>query len=125
MRRGSEYRLTPDGLIFSSAFKLQFFARGGRVTTNLQPQNHGLDNPRAKFCFQNGVALAAYILGTFPVVHRHDKATVGHDRTKSTVLAYYNPLAAGDTDTDVAARPSSRFCLLGHKGGHTPSKTTN
>jgi len=25
-----------------------------------------------------------------------------HDRTKNMVLAYYNALAAGDTDTDVA-----------------------
>ena len=45
---------------------------------------------------------AAYILDTFPIVRRHDKAAFGHYRTKSMVLAYYNALAAGDTDTDVA-----------------------
>ena len=45
---------------------------------------------------------AAYILNTFPIVRRHDKAAFGHYRTKDMVLAYYNALAAGDTDTDVA-----------------------
>ena len=46
---------------------------------------------------------AAYILDTFPIVRRHDKAAFGHYRTKAMVLAYYNALAAGDTSTDVAA----------------------
>ena len=45
---------------------------------------------------------AAYILDTFPIVRRHDKAAFAHYRTKDMVLAYYNALAAGDTDTDVA-----------------------
>ena len=45
---------------------------------------------------------AAYILDTFPIVRRHDKAAFGHYRTKAMVLAYYNALAAGDTTTDVA-----------------------
>ena len=45
---------------------------------------------------------AAYILDTFPIVRRHDKTAFGHYRTKAMVLAYYNALAAGDTDTDVA-----------------------
>ncbi len=45
---------------------------------------------------------AAYILDTFPIVRRHDKAAFGHYRTKDMVLAYYNALNAGDTDTDVA-----------------------
>ena len=45
---------------------------------------------------------AAYILDTFPIVRRHDKAAFGHYRTKAMVLAYYNALAAGDTDVDVA-----------------------
>ena len=45
---------------------------------------------------------AAYILDTFPIVRRHDKAAFGNYRTKDMVLAYYNALAAGDTDTDVA-----------------------
>ena len=45
---------------------------------------------------------AAYILDTFPIVRRHDKAAFGHYRTKAMVLAYYNALNAGDTDTDVA-----------------------
>ena len=44
---------------------------------------------------------AAYILDTFPIVRRHDKAAFGTYRTKKMVLAYYNALAAGDTDTDV------------------------
>ena len=45
---------------------------------------------------------AAYILDTFPIVRRHDKAAFGTYRTKDMVLAYYNALAAGDTATDVA-----------------------
>ncbi len=45
---------------------------------------------------------AAYILDTFPIVRRHDKAAFGHYRAKTMVLAYYNALAAGDTDIDVA-----------------------
>ena len=45
---------------------------------------------------------AAYILDTFPIVRRHDKAAFGTYRTKDMVLAYYNALNAGDTDTDVA-----------------------
>ena len=45
---------------------------------------------------------AAYILDTFPIVRRHDEAAFGHYRTKEMILAYYNALAAGDTDTDVA-----------------------
>ena len=45
---------------------------------------------------------AAYILDTFPIVRRHDKAAFGTYRTKEMILAYYNALNAGDTDTDVA-----------------------
>ncbi len=45
---------------------------------------------------------AAYILDTFPIVRRHDEAAFGHYRTKEMVLAYYNALAAGDTDVEVA-----------------------
>ncbi len=39
---------------------------------------------------------------SFPIVLRHDKAAFGTYRTKEMVLAHYNALAAGDTDTDVA-----------------------
>ena len=45
---------------------------------------------------------ASYILDTFPIVRRHDKAAFGHYRTKAMVLAYFNALAAGDTTTNVA-----------------------
>ena len=45
---------------------------------------------------------AVYILDTFPIVRRHDKAAFGNYRTKEMILAYYNALNAGDTDTDVA-----------------------
>ena len=44
----------------------------------------------------------AYIFDTFPIVRRHDQAAFGHYRTKAMILAYFNALAAGDTDTDVA-----------------------
>ena len=46
---------------------------------------------------------AAYILDTFPIVRRHDKAAFGHYRTKAMILAYHNALTAGDTDVEVAA----------------------
>ena len=46
--------------------------------------------------------MADYILDTFPIVRRHDEAAFGTYRTKAMILAYYNALAAGDTDTDVA-----------------------
>ena len=45
---------------------------------------------------------AAYILDTFTIVRDRDEAAFGHYRTKDMVLAYYNALAAGDTDVDVA-----------------------
>ena len=45
---------------------------------------------------------AAYILDTFPIVRRRDEAAFGRYRTKEMVLAYYNALAAGDTDVEVA-----------------------
>ena len=45
---------------------------------------------------------AAYILDTFPIVRRHDEAAFGRYRTKEMTLAYYNALAAGDTDVEVA-----------------------
>ena len=45
---------------------------------------------------------AAYILDTFPIVRRHDEAAFGHYRTKEMILAYYNALAAGDTEVKVA-----------------------
>ena len=45
---------------------------------------------------------AAYILDTFPIVRRHDQTAFGAYRTKDMTLAYYNALAAGDTNTDVA-----------------------
>ena len=45
---------------------------------------------------------AAYVLDTFPIVHRHDEQEFGRYRTKEMVLAYMNALAAGDTETDVA-----------------------
>ena len=45
---------------------------------------------------------AAYILDTFPIVRRHDKAAFGHYRTKAMILAYMSALAAGDIATDVA-----------------------
>ncbi|MCY3899270.1 MAG: hypothetical protein OXF86_11890 [Caldilineaceae bacterium] len=44
----------------------------------------------------------AYILETFPIVRRHDEAAFGRYRTKEMVLAYYNALAAGDTEVKVA-----------------------
>ncbi len=45
---------------------------------------------------------AAYILSTFPIIQRHDKAQFGHYRTKALILAYMNALAAGDTESRVA-----------------------
>ena len=42
---------------------------------------------------------AAYILDTFPIVRKHDKAEFGHYRTKDMVLAYMNAVKAGDMET--------------------------
>ena len=44
---------------------------------------------------------AAYILDTFPIVRKQDKAAFGHYRTKAMILAYMKALAAGDTETVV------------------------
>ncbi len=44
---------------------------------------------------------AAYILDTFPIVRKQDKAAFGHYRTRTMILAYMNALAAGDTETVV------------------------
>ena len=46
---------------------------------------------------------AAYILETFPIVKRQDEAKYGDYRTRTLILAYMNALAAGDTQTRVAA----------------------
>ena len=46
---------------------------------------------------------AAYVLGTFPIVRREDEAQFGRYRTRDLILAYMNALAAGDTETVVAA----------------------
>ena len=45
---------------------------------------------------------AQYILNTFPIVRRQDKAAFGTYRTRDMTLAYMNALAAGDTETRVA-----------------------
>ena len=45
---------------------------------------------------------ASYVLDTFPIVRREDKAQFGNYRTKKMILAYMNALTAGDTDTVVA-----------------------
>ena len=50
---------------------------------------------------------AAYILDTFPIVRREDQAQFeGRYRTRELILAYMNALAAGDTETIVAPRPT-------------------
>ena len=45
---------------------------------------------------------AQYILNTFPIVRRQDKAAFGTYRTRDMTLAYMNALTAGDTETRVA-----------------------
>ena len=44
---------------------------------------------------------AEYILSTFPIVQREDKAAFGRYRTRDLILAYMNALAAGDTESMV------------------------
>ena len=46
---------------------------------------------------------ADYVLSTFPIVRREDEAAFGSYRTRDLILAYMNALAAGDTETVVAA----------------------
>ena len=43
-----------------------------------------------------------YVLDTFPIVRKEDKAAFGHYRTRDLILAYMNALSAGDTETKVA-----------------------
>ena len=45
---------------------------------------------------------AGYVLDTFPIVRREDKAAFGRYRTRDLILAYMSALAAGDTETEVA-----------------------
>ncbi len=45
---------------------------------------------------------AEYVLDTFPIVRREDKAVFGRYRTRDLILAYMNALSAGDTETMVA-----------------------
>ena len=44
---------------------------------------------------------AEYVLSTFPIVQREDKAAFGRYRTRDLILAYMNALAAGDTESMV------------------------
>ena len=44
---------------------------------------------------------AEYILSTFPIVRKQDKAEFGRYRTRDLILAYMNALAAGDPETIV------------------------
>ena len=46
---------------------------------------------------------ASYVLDTFPIVRREDEKAFGSYRTRDMILAYMNALAAGDTETRVAA----------------------
>ena len=46
---------------------------------------------------------ADHVLSTFPIVRRQDEAEFGRYRTRDLILAYMNALAAGDTETVVAA----------------------
>ena len=45
---------------------------------------------------------AEYVLDTFPIVRKEDKAACGRYRTRDLILAYMNALSAGDTETVVA-----------------------
>ena len=45
---------------------------------------------------------AEYVLDTFPIVRKEDKAAFGCYRTRDLILAYMNALSAGDTETKVA-----------------------
>ena len=45
---------------------------------------------------------AAYVLGTFPIVRRHDERDFNSYRTRDLVLAYMSALDAGDTETVVS-----------------------
>ena len=45
---------------------------------------------------------AGYVLGTFPIVQKHDQSQFGRYRTRDLILAYMNALSAGDAETVVA-----------------------
>jgi hypothetical protein len=44
---------------------------------------------------------AEYVLGTFPIVERHDQERYGRFRTQDLILHYYNAYSAGDMETQV------------------------
>jgi hypothetical protein len=41
---------------------------------------------------------ADYVLGTFPIVERHDQERYGRFRTRDLIGHYYNAYAAGDME---------------------------
>lgn len=45
---------------------------------------------------------ADYILGTFPIVRRHDERDFGHYLTRNLILGYMAAFEAGDPDSRVA-----------------------
>ena len=48
---------------------------------------------------------ADYILSTFPIVERQDRAAHGRYLTRDLILAWMNALAAGEPDTEIALPP--------------------
>ena len=44
---------------------------------------------------------ADYILSTFPIVERHDRAAHGRYLTRDLILAWMNALAAGEPDATI------------------------
>ena len=49
---------------------------------------------------------ADYILSTFPIVERHDRAAHGRYLTRDLILAWMNALAAGEPDAEVVLPPA-------------------
>ena len=56
---------------------------------------------------ETAVTHAAYILDTFPIVRRHDKAAFGHYRTKAMILPHYNASPPAIPMSSYRSSPSS------------------
>ena len=59
-------------------------------------------NSQDRYLYGLSKAEVAYVLETFPIVRREDKAAFDSYRTKDLILAYMNALEAGDPETMVA-----------------------
>ncbi len=93
-----------------TSYDMEPFARdlgynGSPFTWNPEERRHLRARLDALYFHLYGISNddAEYILSTFPIVEREDKAEFGRYRTSEMIISYMNALAAGDTDVVVSA----------------------